>query len=325
MLSRPVTLALTALSLTTGFLNPAYAEQAQKSVAITQIVEHPALDAVRKGVKEELIAQGYTIGKNLKWSYESAQGNIATASQIAKKFAGEEPDVIVAIATPSAQTAIAAARHVPVIFSAVTDPLGAKLVKDLAKPAGMVSGVSDLLPIDKHLDLVKKIVPNVKKLGVIFNPGETNSVSTVAQLTKHANSMGIEVVESAATKSSDVLAAARALVGKVEAVYLPTDNTVVSAIESVIKVGAQNKLPIIAGDTDSVVRRAVAAVGFNYYDLGRQTGIMVDKVLKGQKAGELAVEHVQKLELFINIKAAKKMGVTIDQALIDQAKKVITE
>jgi len=296
---------------------------ADQSVAITQIVEHPALDAVRQGVKDELAAQGFVVGKNLKWSYESAQGNGATAAQIAKKFAGKRPDVIVAIATPSAQTVAAAARGVPIVFSAVTDPLGARLVSNMDKPGANITGVSDLTPIDKHMALVKRVVPTAKTVGVIYNPGEANSVTLVKLVKKYAPMQGMKVVEAGATKSSEVLSAARSLVGKADVIYVPTDNTVVSAFSAVIKVGQSAKLPVVAGDTDSVKQGAIAALGFNYYDVGRQTGQIVVKILNGAHPGDIAVQGVKKMELFVNPGAAKKMGITLDPALISEAKEVV--
>ncbi len=296
---------------------------AEKTVAITQIVEHPALDAVRKGVKDELAAGGYAQGKNLKWVYESAQGNGATAAQIAKKFAGMAPDVIVAIATPSAQTVAAAARNTPIVFSAVTDPLGAKLVSSLEKPGKNITGVSDLTPIDKHMALVKRVVPGAATVGVIYNPGEANSVTLVDLVKQYAPKHGMKVVEASATKSSEVLAAARSLVGRADVIYVPTDNTVVSAFSAVVKVGQSAKLPVVAGDTDSVKQGAIAALGFNYYDVGRQTGKIVLEVLGGANPGDIPVQGVEKMELFVNPGAAGKMGVKLDPKLLSEAKEVI--
>ncbi len=315
--------AVVAATLSVALVSPVVVMAADKHVAITQIVEHPALDAVRKGVKDELSERGYEVGKNLKWSFESAQGSPATAAQVAKKFAGERPDVVVGISTPSAQTLAAAARSIPLVFSAVTDPLGAKLVKNLEKPGGLITGTSDALPIGKHLDLIAEIMPKVKTVGVLFNPGEANSVSSVESLKAGASKRGWKIVEGGATKSSDVLAAARSLVGKVDVIYVPTDNTVVSAFESVVKVGQQAKLPVIAGDTDSVKRGAAAAVGFNYYDVGRQTGRMVAQILGGEKPGNIRVETVQKTELYLNPGSAQKMGIELTEALISRAKVVI--
>jgi len=296
---------------------------ADTHVAITQIVEHPALDACRKGVKDVLAENGYIAGKNLKWSYESAQGSPVTASQIAKKFSGMAPDVIVAIATPSAQTVAAATKRIPLVFSAVTDPTGAKLVKNWDKPGANITGVSDLLPIAEHLKMVLEAAPGVKRLGVVANPGEANSVTLVNIIKEEAPKLGMTVVEAAATKSGEVLQAARSLTGKVDAIYIPTDNTVVSAFEAVVKVGKDAQIPVFAGDTASVARGAAAAVGFNYYDLGRETGEKVLRILKGEKPGDLPVTRVKKLELSVNPASARAMGLELPQSLVAKAKEVV--
>ena len=320
-LSKALTLAAGALLL--GLTTSSFAED--KHVAITQIVEHPALDAARKGVKDELEALGFVEGTNLKWSYESAQGAPATAAQIAKKFAGENPDVVVGIATPSAQALAASARGIPLVFSAVTDPVGAKLVKSMTEGNKGATGVSDLSPIDAHMALVKQVVPTAKRLGVIYNPGEANSVVLVELVKKLAPEAGMTVVEGSAPKSSDVLAAARSLVGKVDAIYIPTDNTVVSAFESVMKVSYAAKIPVIAADTDSVKRGAAAALGFNYYDLGRQTGKIVGSILNGFKPEDIVPQGVSKTELYVNPESALKMGIRLAKEFVASAKVVVSE
>lgn len=299
--------------------------QAQEShtVAITQIVEHPALDAVYQGVKDELAERGFKEGENLTVMHESAQGNAAIASQIARKFIGEQPDVIVAIATPSAQTVAAAARNIPVIFSAVTDPVGAKLVPNLEAPGANISGVSDMLPLDKHLDMLLRVVPDAKRIGTVYNPGEANAVSLVNLLEERLKARGLTLEKAAATKTSEVLGAARSLVGEVDAIYLTTDNTVISAAEAVIAVGERADIPVFAADTATVERGAVAALGFDYYDHGRQTGVMVARVLNGENPGEMAVETMEKLDLFVNPAAAERMGITLSDELIAEAEKVI--
>jgi putative tryptophan/tyrosine transport system substrate-binding protein len=299
------------------------ASAADAFVAVTAIVEHPALDAARDGVRDELKAGGYEEGKNLKFVYESAQGEPSTAVQIAQKFVGENPSVIVPISTPSAQAVVNATSEIPVVFTAVTDPLGAKLVGDMMKPGGNVTGMSDLSPIKKHLELIKEITPNATKIGVPYNPGEANSVTLLGLLKQYAPDMGLEIVEAAAPTSADVLAATQSLVGKVDVIYVPTDNTIVSALESVIKVGTDNQIPVYAGDTDSVPRGAIAALGFNYYDVGRQTGKIVLRVLNGEKPGDIPVEGVEITELYVNPGAAKAMGVTIPDAVVARAKTVV--
>lgn len=299
------------------------AAAADAFVAVTAIVEHPALDACRDGVRDELAAAGFEEGKNLKFVYESAQGNPGTAAQIARKFVGENPDVIVPISTPSAQAVVAATSEIPVVFTAVTDPVGAQLVSNEEAPGGNVTGMSDLSPLAKHLELIREITPDAKTVGVPFNPGEANAVTLVELLKSLAPEQGFEIVEASATKSSEVLGAAQSLVGKVDVIYVPTDNTIVSALEAVVKVGIDNQIPVYAGDTDSVPRGVMAAIGFNYYDVGRQTGKIVVRILNGEKPGDIPVEGVQITELYVNPGAAEKMGVTLPEAVIARAKEVV--
>ena len=290
-------------------------------VASTAIVEHPALDAVRDGIKTYLEEHGYA-GDKMKFTYESAQGQPAIAAQIARKLVGEQPDVIVAIATPSAQAAVSASQDIPVVFSVVTDPVGAKVVPSLNQPGSNVTGLSDMVNVKQHLALMKEFLPNIQRIGIPFNPGEANSVAIVEAMKAAAKEMGIEVIESAAPKSSDVMIAAKQLVGKADAIYCSTDNTIISAFESVVKVGIDAQIPVFAADTASVERGAVAAVGYDYADLGRQTGELVLRVLKGEKPGDIDVKMAEGTNLFINSKMAQRMGVTIPQSVQQRANKI---
>ncbi|WP_166261393.1 ABC transporter substrate-binding protein [Marinobacter salicampi] len=313
-----------ALALALALLGAAGVQaEEQKTVAITQIVEHPALDAVHQGVRDELADQDYREGDNLALLFESAQGNSAIASQIARKFVGEGPDVIVAIATPSAQTVAAAARQIPIVFSAVTDPVGARLIKDLAAPGANITGVTDMLPLEQHMDMLLKIMPGANRIGTVYNPGEANAVALVEQLENVLAGRDITLVKAAATKTSEVLGAARSLVDKVDAIYLTTDNTVISAAEAVISVGERADIPVFAADTATVTRGAIAALGFDYYDVGRQTGKMVVRILEGSKPASMPVETVEKLSLFVNPQAGERMGLTIPQDVIDDADTVV--
>ena len=296
---------------------------ANKSVAVTAIVEHPALDATRDGVRDELKAAGYEAGKNLKFEYQSAQGNTGTAAQIARKYIGDRPDVIVAIATPSAQAVVAATRDIPVVFTAVTDPVAAKLVKSWEASGTNVTGVSDLSPLDKHLELIKKVVPGAKRVGVIYSPGEANSVAIIEALKKAASAGGVSVVGAAAARTVGVPSAAQSLVGKADVIYTPTDNNVISAFEGIVKVAQQAKLPVVAADTDTVKRGAVAALGLNYYDFGRQTGKIVLRVLKGEAPGKIATQTSSVFELHVNPAAAQKQGITLSEDFIKSAKVVV--
>lgn len=301
------------------------AAQAQKVpvVAITQIVAHPALDATYKGVVDRLAQAGYKNGKTVRILHETAQGDVSIAAQIAKKFAGEQPDVIVPIATPSAQAVAAAARGVPIVFAAVTDPVEAKLVTNLQKPGKNITGVRDEVAFGRHLDMMLEVVPKAVRIGTIYNPGEANSAATIKKIQAHLKNKPQKLVTAAATKSSEVLSAARSLVGKVDVIYISLDNTVVSAMEAVAKVGMQNKIPVFNADTDSVNRGSIAAIGFKYYDVGKLAGNYVVDILKGKKAGDIPVASPKKVNLVVNPTAAKKMGVTIPAAMVKRASKVV--
>ena len=303
--------------------NLAFADE-KITIATTAIVEHPALDAVRDGVKQHLVENGYDDSK-LNFTYESAQGQPATAAQIARKLVGESPDVIVAIATPSAQAVVSAteANPIPVVFSAVTDPLGAKLVSDMQKPGSNVTGLSDMVNVKQHLALIKEFKADVKRIGVPFNPGEANSVAIVEALKAAASEQGIEIIEAAAPKTSDVMMAASQLVGKADVIYCPTDNTVISALESVVKVGIDAQIPVFAADTDSVKRGVVAAVGYDYFDLGLQTGEIVLQILNGTPAGDIAVKMAEGTSLFVNPAMAEKMGIAVPQSVLDRATEIV--
>jgi putative ABC transport system substrate-binding protein len=292
-------------------------------VAVTAIVDHPALDAVRKGVEDELKAQGWQAGKNLKYQYQSAQGNAATAGQIVRKFIGDKADAIVAIATPSAQAAAAATSSVPIVFSAVTDPVAAKLVKDLKAPGGNVTGVSDRLPLAPQVDLMLKVVPTAKRVGIVYSPGEINSTILIKELKAVLAQRGMTLVSAAAPRTVDVQAATKSLVGKVDLIYSSTDNNVVSAYETMVRVATDAKLPMIAADTSSIKRGAVAALGMNYYDMGRQTGKMVVRILKGEKPGSIAVEEGRTTMLELNAKAAREQGATLSAALLKEGKVIV--
>lgn len=311
------------LAAAAGLALTAAASAQDAKVAVTAIVEHPALDAVRDGVRDGLAEAGYKDGENLQFSYESAQGNPATAAQIARDFAGSEPDVIVPISTPSAQAVAAATRSIPVVFSAVTDPIAAELVKSNEAPGGNVTGVSDLTPVSEHVALVKELVPSATAVGFVYNPGEANSVALLALFRKAAEEEGLTVVEAAANKSADVQAAARSLVGKAQAMYVPTDNTIISALEALVGVAEENDLPLISGDTDSVERGALASVGFNYYQIGKETAAVVLRVLKGENPGSIPVTFASGSDLVVNRKAADAMGVVLPDAVVQRASKVI--
>ncbi|TCW82289.1 ABC transporter substrate-binding protein [Burkholderia sp. SRS-46] len=310
-------------SITAGVVALALAGAAHaQTVKVLSIVDHPALDAIRDGVRAELKAEGYGDDK-LKWEYQSAQGNTGTAAQIARKFIGDKPDVIVAIATPAAQAVVASTKSVPVVYSGVTDPVAAQLVKGWGPTGTNVTGVSDKLPLDRQVALIKRVVPAAKTVGMVYNPGEANSVVVVKELKEILAKQGMTLKEAAAPRTVDIGPAAKSLIGKVDVIYTNTDNNVVSAYEALVKVANEAKIPLVAGDTDSVKRGGIAALGINYGDLGRQTGKVVARILKGEKPGAIASETSSDLELFVNTGAAAKQGATLAPDLVKEAKTVI--
>lgn len=294
-----------------------------KQVAITYIIDHPAIDAARKGIVEELAAAGYKDGETLEVHTQSAQGSMPTQLQIAREFAGLKPDLLVAISTPSAQALQSAAGDIPVLFSAVTDPVEAKLVASLDSPGGNITGTTDRQPFGPMLQLIRDLMPEAKKLGVIYNAGETNSVSQVNALKAEVGEYGFELEESAASQTAMVADAALSLAGRADVILIPTDSTVVAAVESVVNVGKKAKIPVFASDTDSVERGAVAALGFDYYELGRLTGKMAVRVLSGESPSTIPVGTLESQDLYLNKASAAAMGVELPEVLLASAKKVV--
>jgi putative ABC transport system substrate-binding protein len=266
---------------------------------------------------------GYVEGEDVDYDYQTAEGDMTLVASIAQKFVSDKVDAIVSIATPDSQASVQAAQgsDVPVVFSAVTDPVGAGLVSDWASHDDEnVTGVSDMIVVDDDVKIIQQIMPGITKIGTMYNAGESNSVFLTAQLKEACDSRGIEVIEATVSTSADVLSAAQSLVGKVDAIWVGTDNTVVSGLEALIKVCEDNKIPFFPGDDASVERGGIAAYGFDYYDLGVQTGQMLASVLKAEGASAIAVEKGKVISLSVNTAAAERMGVTIPQEVVDNAK-----
>lgn len=304
---------------------PALALAQTAKISVNQFVEHPALDAVLKGFQDYMQDNKVDVTYNI----HNAQANMATANQIGHQIMGESPDLILAIATPSSQACAQALKKagprmqkVPMLFSAVTDPLQAGLVADLKRPGANITGVSDMLPVAKHLAMVKAMMPDLKRLGFLYNAGEVNSKILVPVFQAEGKKIGCEIVEATVSKSSEVYQAVKSLVGKVDAVFVPTDNTVVSALESAVKVCEENKLPLFNADVASVERGSIAAMGFDYYKHGVQTGALAKRILDGADPAVTPVEYQQELQLHINLPAAQKMGLTIPEAMVQKADKI---
>ena len=297
-------------------------ETKKVTVGISQFVEHPSLDAAREGFVQALKDGGYTEGENLTLDVQNASGDQATATNIASNFASSNDDLILGIATPSAQSLAQAVTDKPVLFTAVTDPVDAGLVNSMDAPGANVTGTTDMNPVAEQIQLIKKFKPGAKSVGIIYSSGETNSQVQVDEAKKAAQAEGLKVEEKTVTTTAEVAQAAESF--DTDSIYVPTDNKVVAGLEAVISAAEAKKIPLIAGEGDSVERGALATQGINYTDLGKQTGEMAVRILKdGAKPGEMAVESQKETKLIINAKAAKAMGVEIPQSLRDQADQVI--
>lgn len=310
-----------SLLLTLVLTHSTFAQSPHKHIAITQFIEHVAADAVRQGLLEELEKQGYKKGENLFIEYDNAQGNAATAGQIARKFLGLKPDVIVAITTPSAQAMVKTVgkNSLPIVFSAVTDPIGAGLVPSLKNHSENITGVMDSPPIKQQIEFIKSLIPHAKTLGVIYNPGDSGSVTSLATIREEAKVQGLSIVEATPIKSSDIQTAFLMLVGKVDAIYVPLDNMVVSSMKTVSSLALKHKIPLFSADSGSVEADALACVGYSYHQTGIETGKIVADILKGKKSSEINIAHPDKVDIFVNRKALETLDISLPEHLRNQA------
>lgn len=297
----------------------------QYKIGITQIVTHPALDAAREGFIAVLAAEGFVEGENVVYIRRNAEGDMSTAASIAEYFVSEKVDLILSIATPTSQAVVAAVEgtNIPVVFNSVTEPQEAGLVDSWDKPGGQVTGVSDMAPVEPQIELLMDIAPNTKRLGVVYNAGEVNSVVQVRMLKAIIDKFGLTVVEATAADTGVVLAAAQSLVGRVDAIWVPADNTAVAAFEAIVSVGEENGIPVFAADVATVERGAIGCYGLDYTVVGEESGKIAVRILRGEKPADIPVQMIPLDELYLNKGAASRMGVTIPQALLDKATEII--
>jgi putative ABC transport system substrate-binding protein len=300
-------------------------EAPKVKIYINQFADHPALNATTKGIIDGLATLGYYRGKNLDLLIESAQASVSLSGQIANKFANNKPDIVVGVATISSQSLSKYAREnkVKLIFTSVTDPIGASLVKDLKKPGNNTSGVSNFVELGPQLEMFKMLKPGLKKLGFLYNPGEFNSISLIKQLQELCPKYEIELVTMPANKTSEVSQSAIKLAGISDAIFISNDNTALSAIRMVVSAANRQKIPVFVSDTDIVGHGALAALGPNQYEVGLQTADLIGKVLKGEDINNVAVEFPKKTELYLNIEAAKVINLEIPDDLRLKAAKII--
>ncbi len=295
-----------------------------KKVFVSKIVDHEALNETFRGLVDSLAEQGFIQGQNLDLRMESAQGNATLATQIAAKFINQSPAVVVGIGTVSAQSLAkdALANKTKLVFSSITDPLAANLTdEDNLKPN--ITGVSNFVELAPQIQLFKQIKPSIKRLGIIYNPGESNSVSLVNKLSNICLESDIFLVKQSVANSSQLYQAAVKLSLDVDAIFISNDNTALSGLQSIIKAANLQKIPVFVSDTDAVKLGALAALGPNQYEIGVQTGSIIANILNGKDMRKMPIEYPKNTELFINLDTAKILGIEILPELITKAKKII--
>ena len=281
-------------------------------IGLVQMMEHPSLDEIREAFLAELKAQGYDDSKVV-IDYQNGQGDMGTLNTIAQKFVGDGVDMIVAIATPAAQAAAAATDSTPIIFSAVTDPVDAGLVSDLEAPDRNLTGTSDAIPVDRIFALADELTPGIKTYGLLYNNGESNSVSVIRDVKVALNAAGIAFEEATVINSSEVTTAAQSLVGKVDAIFSPIDNTVAYAMPNLAQIAIEAKLPVYVAADSMVNDGGLATVGVNYTQLGKQTAQMAAEVLSGKPVSEVPVQVLSEYSTVVNPDTPAAIGVDVSK------------
>ena len=297
----------------------ASAQADMKSLGMTTIVETPAILDTKTGMLKGLAEKGWVEGQNFKLDYQNANGSMPTQQQISQRFAGRGMDLVLTITTPSTQSMVTASKSVPVVFATVTDPVGAKIIPQFNKPGGNVTGVSDASPLGEQLDLFQEIVPGMSRIGFLYNPSLANSAALLRWITEEGRARGVSIVEAPAPTTNEVIAATRSLLGKVDAIYIPTDTTILSAVESIVKIGRETNTPVFAGEPGSVKRGAVATVGLDYIEIGRLSGLMAGDILNGADPGSIDAVVAKDVQpektITINLSAAAATGLSISSSL----------
>ena len=284
-----------------------------------QIVAHPALDNDSKGFAAALAEEGFIEGKNITIDRQNAQGDQPTCAIIARKFEDDRVDLVHAISTPNAQAQVKVSKTIPIVFSSVTDPVATGIVPKMGKTGTHVTGVSDRWPITLQCEMYQDLVPHTKKWGTIYNPGDVNVTFHIKEMKKAIEGMGLKLIEAHVSTSAEVMQAAQSLVGRVDAIHITSDNTCVSAFESIVKVCNTNNIALFAGDRDSTPRGAVAAYGPDYFLVGYTAGKKAARILKGEKPGNIPAGLASEYSLWVSLKNAKTQGVKLPITLVNKA------
>ncbi len=293
-------------------------------IGITQISDHPSLDNCRTGFIEGLASEGFTEGDNLEIEFKSASDDMAANTQIAQNFANSGKDLVCGIATPSAQALYAACleKGIPVIFNAISDPVEAKLAVSDTKPMDGITGVSDRLPVADQLKLIRNVLPEAKKIGILYTTSEANSVSTIEVYKQEAPTYGFEIEALGIGSEAEVAQAADVLMSKVDCISNMTDNTVVSALAVVLDKANTNKIPVFGSEEEQVKKGCIASAGLDYVELGKRAGVMAARVLKGESVADIPYETLKESKITVNKAVAQKLGITLPEDVLATADEV---
>ena len=291
----------------------------QIKIGVLQLIEHNALDSAYKGFVDGLKEAGYEDGKNIIIDYQNAQGEQANCITIGQKFINDKSDLILAIATPAAQAIANMTKDIPILITSVTDPADSKLVANNNAPGGNVTGTSDLTPVEAQIELLKEIIPNVKTVGLLYCSSEQNSVFQINIAKKKLDSMGIKYIDIAISNLNEIQQVIQNVVGKVEAIYTPTDNMIANGMATVALMTEPAKLPVICGEGGMTMLGGTATYGINYYELGKLTSTQAVSILKGdKKTSEMPIEYLQKFDLVVNTNMIESIGLTIPESLYNK-------
>lgn len=291
-------------------------------IGINQLGQHGALDYSREGFIEGLKEKGYEDGKNITIDYKNAQDEVGTAQTISQQFVSDKKDLILAIATPAAQASYNATKEIPIVFTAVTDPVSAEIAKDWKSSGTNVTGVSDMVPVDKQLELLAKLIPDVKTIGVIYSTSEANSKVQVDELKKQAAIFNLEVKEIGVTSVNEINQNLTSAIGDIDVLYTPTDNTVASSYDLVGNICLKNNVPILGAEEAVVSKGGLCSIGIDYFKLGKETAYKAVEIIEGKKPSEVEITTLSDMAITINTDVAKKLNITIPSDISEKAKKV---
>ena len=291
-------------------------------LGVLQLLSHPALDAIYQGIQDELAKEGYEAGKNLEIDFQNAQGDQSNLASMSEKLVSNKNDVIVGITTPATLSLANVTKDIPIVMGGITYPVEAGLIKDEKKPGNNITGVSDRTPIKQQLEIMKQVVPTLKTVGILYTSSEDNSVKQAKQVEEDAKALGLEVKVATIANTNDIQQVTESLASQVDAIFVPIDNTIASAMATVVQVTDAVKVPVFPSADTMVADGGVLGVGVDQYQIGVETAKVVVKVLKGANPADTPITLANKGVVYVNEEKAKKLGITIPESILKDAQKV---